>query len=90
MEVYLNIAEMGDQIFGVEAASRYYFKKPAQDLTPNQAALIASVLPNPIKYSVKKPSSAILRKRRRVMLNMRRLGGTSFVKTLTDTDPTTK
>ncbi|GEO03682.1 hypothetical protein AAE02nite_13460 [Adhaeribacter aerolatus] len=84
MEVYLNIAEMGDRIFGIEEAARIYFKKSPKDLTPNQAALIASVLPNPIKYSVKNPSGAILRKRRRVVQNMRRLGGVAHVKPITD------
>lgn len=84
MEVYLNVAEMGDRIFGIEEASRIYFKKAPRDLTPNQAALLASVLPNPVKYSVKNPSAAILRKRRRVMLNMRRLGGVAHVKSITN------
>ncbi|MGV3585431.1 MAG: monofunctional biosynthetic peptidoglycan transglycosylase [Adhaeribacter sp.] len=83
MEVYLNIAEMGDRIFGIEEASRIYFKKSPKNLTPNQAALIASVLPNPVKYSVKNPSRAILRKRRRVVLNMRRLGGVNHVQSIT-------
>lgn len=82
MEVYLNIAEMGDRVFGIQAASQIYFNKAPNKLTARQAALIASVLPNPVKYSVKKPSRAILRKRRRVELNMRRLGGVTHVKPL--------
>jgi monofunctional biosynthetic peptidoglycan transglycosylase len=83
MEVYLNIAEMGDQVFGVAAASRKFFNKDPRDLTRQQAALIASVLPNPIKYSVKKPSVAILRKRSRVVRNMKRLGGAVYVRPIT-------
>ena len=82
MEVYLNVAEMGDRIFGIDAAAQIYFKKQPKDLTTQQAALIAAVLPNPVKYSVKKPSRAILCKRRRIQLNMRRLGGKTFVKPL--------
>jgi len=82
MEVYLNIAEMGDRVFGIDAAAQTYFKKSPKDLTQQQAALIAAVLPNPIKYSVKKPSRAILSKRRRIQLNMRRLGGKTYVKPL--------
>jgi len=82
MEVYLNVAEMGDRIFGIDAAAHRYFQKSPQDLTQQQAALIAAVLPNPILYSVKKPSGAILSKRRRIQLNMRRLGGKAFVKPL--------
>jgi monofunctional biosynthetic peptidoglycan transglycosylase len=85
MEVYLNIAEMGDRIFGINAAARIYFNKSPENLTPQQAALIASVLPNPIKYKVKQPSAAILRKRHRVMRNMRQLGGTAHVKSITNT-----
>lgn len=83
MEVYLNIAETGDRIFGIEEAAKIYYNKPAKYLTPSQAALVASVLPNPIRYSVNKPTAAILRKRRRVLLNMRQLGGVTHVKTIT-------
>lgn len=56
MEVYLNVIEMGDGIYGAEAASRYHFKKPAVDLSRTEAALLASILPNPRRYSVKNPS----------------------------------
>ena len=56
-EMYLNIAEMGDGIFGVEAASEHYFHKPAKDLSRKQAALIAACLPNPKGYTIK-PLSA--------------------------------
>ena len=55
MEVYLNIAEMGDGVFGVEAASKKYFKKSASDLTTQQAALIAAILPSPKRYSATNP-----------------------------------
>jgi len=82
MEVYLNVAEMGDRIFGINAAAQIYFKKDPKDLTQQQAALIAAVLPNPVKYSVKKPTRAILSKRRRIQLNMRRLGGKAKVQPL--------
>lgn len=82
MEVYLNIAEMGDQVFGIEAAARKYYNTSAKNLTARQAALIASVLPNPIKYSVKKPSGYTLRKRQFVLRNMRRMGGTASIKLL--------
>ena len=82
MEVYLNIAEMGDQVFGIEAAARHYFGKPAAGLSARQAALIAAVLPNPVKYSVQHPSSYVLNKRRWIEKNMRQLGGTAHVKAL--------
>ena len=57
LEMYLNIAEMGDGIFGVEAASEHYFHTPAKDLSRKQAALIAACLPNPKGYTIK-PLSA--------------------------------
>ena len=53
LEMYLNVSEMGPGVFGIEAASQYYFKKPAGNLTRQEAAMIASSLPNPKKYTVK-------------------------------------
>ena len=50
MEVYLNSIEMGDGIYGAEAASQFWFKKPAIKLNRNEAAAIAAILPNPLKY----------------------------------------
>jgi monofunctional biosynthetic peptidoglycan transglycosylase len=51
LELYLNVAEWGEGIFGVEAASRYYYGKSSSELTPQEAARLASVLPNPRKYN---------------------------------------
>ncbi|QNF35032.1 monofunctional biosynthetic peptidoglycan transglycosylase [Adhaeribacter swui] len=82
MEVYINIAETGDQVFGVEAAAQKYFNTSAKNLTASQAALIASVLPNPIRFSVKNPSAFTLKKRRVILRNMRQMGGTTSVKLL--------
>lgn len=82
MEVYLNIAEMGPRLFGIEAAAQVYFGKPAAQLSPQQAALVAAVLPNPVRYSVKQPSGYILKKRHWILKNMRQLGGTAHVKAL--------
>lgn len=50
MEVYLNSIEMGNGIYGVEEASKFWFKKPAIKLNKNEAAAIAAILPNPLKY----------------------------------------
>ncbi|MBU1231232.1 MAG: monofunctional biosynthetic peptidoglycan transglycosylase, partial [Proteobacteria bacterium] len=50
LELYVNVAEWGDGVFGVEAASRHYFKKPASQLTGMEAARLAAVLPNPIRF----------------------------------------
>lgn len=51
LEIYLNVAEWGDGIFGIEAAARHYYGKSAKNLTPREAARLAAVLPNPIKYN---------------------------------------
>lgn len=51
LELYLNVVEWGDGIFGIEAASRFYYGKPAAALGPEEAAKLASVLPNPRKYN---------------------------------------
>ncbi len=51
LELYLNLVEWGEGIFGVEAASRHYYGKPSSELTPEEAARLASVLPNPRKYN---------------------------------------
>ena len=80
MEVYLNIAEMGDCVFGVEAAARQHFGKSAKSITPGQAALLAAVLPNPLKFQAGHPGPQARTKQQRVLRNMRRLGGTKFIK----------
>jgi monofunctional glycosyltransferase len=59
MELYLNVAEMGPGIFGIEAASQAYFKKSAKKLTRTEAAQIAACLPNPKRYTVKPISRAV-------------------------------
>lgn len=60
LEVYLNIAEWGDGIFGAEAAARAHFGKPAAQLTPREAALLAAALPNPILRNAGRPSRAMV------------------------------
>jgi monofunctional biosynthetic peptidoglycan transglycosylase len=70
LEVYLNVIEMGDGIFGIEMASQKYFNKPAKNLTRQEAAMIAACLPNPKRYKVKPPSSYVLYRSRWVMQQM--------------------
>jgi monofunctional biosynthetic peptidoglycan transglycosylase len=60
LEVYLNVAEMGEGVFGVEAASQKYFHKPAKNLTRKQSAMIAACLPNPKGYTIKPLSRHVL------------------------------
>ena len=78
MEVYLNVIEMGNGIYGAEAASQKYFRKPAAELTKGQAALIAAVLPNPRKWHPDTPTSYILRKKNKIMEVMRKIERVDF------------
>ena len=68
VEVYLNVAEFDEGVFGVEAAARHYFGVGPEALTPVQAARLAAVLPNPKGRSASKPTSS-LRKRSRQILD---------------------
>lgn len=70
LERYLNSIEMGQGVFGVEAASHYYFGKSSADLSKSEAAWIAVCLPNPKKYDPKNPSSYLSRKHSWVMRQM--------------------
>ena len=79
MDMYLSVAEMGDCTFGVEAASQRYFGKPASQVTPAEAALLAGVLPNPLRFRASNPGPVARAKQLRVLRNMRRLGGTAYV-----------
>lgn len=67
IEVYLNIIEMGDKIYGIEAASRYYFKKPGLKLSAAESALIVVCFPNPIKRNPLKPSNFLKRKQATIL-----------------------
>jgi monofunctional glycosyltransferase len=79
MEMYLSVAEMGDCTFGVEAASQRYFGKPASQVSAAEAALLAGVLPNPLRFRASSPGPVARAKQLRVLRNMRRLGGTRYV-----------
>lgn len=73
MEVYLNIAQMGDNVFGVEAASQKYYRCSAKKVSRPQAALIAASLPNPVRYKINKPSAAMRKKQAWILAQMARL-----------------
>lgn len=70
MEVYLNSIEMGDGIYGAEAACQYWYKKPAASLTRYEAAGIAAILPNPRKYKAANSSAYIQRRKGRIVKAM--------------------
>jgi monofunctional biosynthetic peptidoglycan transglycosylase len=78
MEVYLNVIEMGDGIYGVEAASQAYFHKSASELTNQQAAAIAVIFPSPLKWSATNPTPYLKHRQYLIMKNMRRLGPLEF------------
>lgn len=80
LTVYLNIAEFGDGVFGVEAASQRYFHKPASRLSPSEAALLAAVLPNPLRFKASAPSGYVRSRQAWIMRQMRQLGGESFMR----------
>ena len=82
LEVYLNVAEMGKMTFGVEAASLRYYKKPAKNLTRYEAARIAAVLPNPLRFSIKNPSSYVNKRTGQIVRQMRYLGGQKYIANL--------
>lgn len=78
MEVYLNVIEMGDGIYGIEAASQAYFHKPASQLTRRQAAAIAVIFPSPLRWSATNPTRYLRHRQYLIMKNMRRLGPLEF------------
>ena len=79
LEVYVNVAEMGDGVFGAEAASRRFFGKGADALSREEAALLAAVLPNPRVLRADRPSGQVRRRQQWILGQMKALGGTSFL-----------
>ena len=73
LEVYLNVIEMGDGIYGAESATQKYYGKSAVSLSKGEAALLVAVLPNPIRWSPIKPTAYIYHKQYLILRNMRRL-----------------
>jgi monofunctional glycosyltransferase len=82
LELYLNIAEMGPGVFGIEAAARHYFGKPARGLTPEEAALIAACLPNPKVYRADRPSRRVRAKAEWILGQARALRGSHDIAVL--------
>jgi monofunctional glycosyltransferase len=81
LEVYLNVVELGDGVYGVEAASQRYFRKPAARLGPEEAALLAAVLPNPLRLRASRPSAYVEERRAWIVQQMGQLGGVAYIKT---------
>jgi monofunctional biosynthetic peptidoglycan transglycosylase len=74
MEVYLNVIEMGEGIYGIEAAAQYYYKKPALEISRQQAAFIAATLPNPRRWNPTKPTNYLRSRQSWIVRNMNNLG----------------
>jgi monofunctional biosynthetic peptidoglycan transglycosylase len=82
LETYVNIAEFGDGVFGVEAASAAYFNKASRNLTADEAALLAAVLPNPRVLTVRRPSRFVRARAAWIQRQMRQLGGSDYLRRL--------
>ncbi|HET9108805.1 MAG TPA: monofunctional biosynthetic peptidoglycan transglycosylase [Steroidobacteraceae bacterium] len=80
LEVYLNVAQFGRGIYGVEAAARRFYHEPASRLTAGQAALLAAVLPDPVHWHVERPSRFVAWKQQWILTQMRNLGGTAYLR----------
>lgn len=80
LEVYLNYAQFGKYIYGAESASKYFFNKPAKKINRNQAALMAAVLPNPVRFRIERPSNYIQNRTVWIKIQIAGLGGTGYIK----------
>jgi monofunctional biosynthetic peptidoglycan transglycosylase len=82
LEVYVNIAEFGDGVYGVQAASRNFFRKDAARLTPAEAARLAAVLPSPKRYNAASPGPFVQQRANAIQRQMRQIGGPAYLHTL--------
>jgi len=82
LEVYLNVVQFGEGIYGVEAASRHYFNKSAAELTAAEAALLAAVLPAPTRFRADAPSAHLRERQLWIQQQMRQLGGPAYLSNL--------
>lgn len=78
MEVYLNVIEMGQGIYGIEAAAQKYYRIPASKLSRGQSAMIATILPNPRQRDPRKPSSYMYQRQKWVLWNMNNIEVVDF------------
>jgi monofunctional biosynthetic peptidoglycan transglycosylase len=82
LEVYANVAEFGDGIYGAQAAARSYWGKDAARLTATESARLAAVLPSPRRYDAVRPGPYVQRRTRWIERNVERLGGTAYMQAL--------
>lgn len=81
-EVYLNVAQFGENIYGVEAASSFYFKKSSSYLNSLEGAMLASILPNPIRYKLKNQSIYLKKRINRILQESKNLDTKEIIKNL--------
>lgn len=82
IEVYANIVEFGDGVYGAQAAARTYWRKDAKRLGPAEAARMAAVLPNPKRYSISRPGPYVQRRSKAIQRQMRQIGGNGYLSSL--------
>lgn len=79
LEVYVNIAQFGNGVYGVQAAGQKYFKKDASEITYYQAALMGAVLPNPVRFKIYRPSKYVNERTQWILKQMDQLGWEKFI-----------
>ena len=82
LEVYANVAEFGDGIYGAQSAARSFFGKDAARLSPVESARLAAVLPNPKVYNAARPGPYVQRRTRAIQRQMRYIGGSSYLRSI--------
>ncbi len=82
LEVYVNVAELGDGIYGAQAAAREYWRKDAARLTPAESARLAAVLPAPRRYDAKNPGPYVQRRSQWIQRQVRQMGGAGYLQAM--------
>ena len=82
LEMYLNVAQFGDGVYGVQAAAHHFYRKPASRLTAAEAAVLAAVLPNPLRMHPDRPSAYVIARRDWILGQMRELGGAGYLRSV--------
>lgn len=82
LEVYVNVAEFGDGIYGAQAAAKHHFGKNADQLGAGESARLAAVLPSPQRYSASRPGPYVQRRAQWIQRNARQIGGASYLEAL--------
>ena len=87
LELYLNVVEMGERVYGAEAAAQFYFHKPASALSPREAALLAGCLPNPRAMVAAAPNKRLRARQKMILSRLRRWGYLAESEVLTEKKP---